>query len=227
MEQRGETVIRLIPGGAAGWCYYSKEIRLEKGLRKSGRRIWIEAGVVQPDGSVLFGDGAAFVDSDQIGTAVLAATGILLNKEQSAFRIGLRLLEDTDEAEVKVIWRAYCKGKKNLAEPEEEAEEKTEEMVEEMLEEKSAEVPEAAPLREDDFFIEAVPGSIRQGDKFMFTCHRPADVQEPVQWTVAGEDAGWINGYGMYTAPQHPGVFEVTAQVGELKTSAYIVVKDQ
>ena len=126
MEQRGETVIRLIPGGAAGWCYYSKEIRLEKGLRKSGRRIWIEAGVVQPDGSVLFGDGTAFVDSDQIGTAVLAAVGILLNKEQSAFRIGLRLLEDTDEAEVKVIWRAYCKGKKNQAEPEEEAEEPAE-----------------------------------------------------------------------------------------------------
>ena len=222
MEQRGETVIRLIPGGAAGWCYYSKEIHLEKALRKSGRRIWIEAGVVQPDGSVLFGDATPFIDSDQIGTAVLAATGILLNKEQSAFRIGLRLLEDTDEAEVKVIWRAYCKGKKGAAE----AEESTEEAVEETVEERQAEAPVAAPQPSDDFYIEAVPGSIRQGDKFMFTCHRPADVQEPVQWAVAGEDAGWINGYGMYTAPRRPGIFEVTAQVGDRKTSAYIVVRE-
>ncbi|MCR5005396.1 MAG: hypothetical protein K6A77_05785 [Clostridiales bacterium] len=218
MEQRGETIIRLIPGGAAGWCYDSKEIQLEKALRRSGRRLWIEAAIVQPDGSVVFGDGAAFADHDDIETPVLAAVGILLNKEQTAFRIVLRLLEDTEAEEVKVIWRAYCKGKKNPLE----------EGPEEILEEREEpEVPAPAPSQAEDFYIEAVPGSILTGHKFMFTCHRPDGTQEAVQWALVGEDTGVINGYGMYTAPDHPGVFEVTAQAGSLKASAYIVVRDQ
>ena len=61
----------------------------------------------------------------------------------------------------------------------------------------------------------------------MFTCHRPEDLEESVTWNVVGEDAGTINGYGMYTAPDRPGVFEVTAQAGGFTASAYIVVKDQ
>lgn len=215
MEQRGETIIRLIPGGAAGWCYYSKEIRLEKALGRNGRRVWIEAAVVQPDGSILFGDGAAFADSESIDTPVLASTGVLLNKEQSAFRIGLRLLEDTEAEEVKVIWRAYCKGKKNPVEEE----------IEERPEDPEGSAP--VPTQAEDLYIEAVPGSILKGHKFMFTCHRPAGVQDPVQWAVIGEDTGVINGYGMYTAPDHPGIFEVTAQVGDMKASAYVVVRDQ
>ncbi len=229
MEQRGETTIRLIPGGAAGWCYYSREISLDKALRGKDGKLWIEAAVQQPKGEILYGDASVFAESEYLGMAVLAEVGILLNKEQNAFRIGLRLLEDTDENEVKVFWRAFCKGKKNqMAErsvspvfketPEEEAEESAIPQEEE---------PKEEPQHSEEFYIESVPGQIFKGQKFMFMCHRPEDLEESVTWNVVGEDAGTINGYGMYTAPDRPGVFEVTAQAGGLLASAYIVVKDQ
>ena len=49
-----------------------------------------------------------------------------------------------------------------------------------------------------------------------------------IRWSVIGNDAGSINESGCYTAPDHPGVFQIQAACihePQIRTSAFIVVK--
>ena len=204
METSGMVRISLLPGGEAGWCYYSEPVVL---MPEEGD-LWIDLALVTSDGQVVFGDMGPFTDCEYTEEPVQAEIGALLDPMHSAFRVGVRLKEDTEAEEVFVRWRAVRMAPLGggAAGPK--------------VEEKEEKRPDPT------FYIEAVPGSIGKGRKFMFLCHRPEEDTEPVVWSVVGEDAGTIDAYGMYTAPDRIGVFEVQAALGGRKTSAYVVVKE-
>ncbi len=205
METGGRLTIALQPGGEAGWCYYSDPVTL---LEEPGD-LWIETAVEQPDGQVIFGSAGPFEDCEWT-EPLQAEAGVLLDPARSSFRIGLRLLADTELTEVQVRWRAVRMG--------------------------GAAAPQIQPENEvkwqkwyadaEAFYIEAVPGQMQKNDKFMFICHLPEGADQLVEWSVSGEDAGTITPYGLYTAPDHVGVFEVIASLGSRQAKAYVVVKE-
>lgn len=204
METGGIVKISLQPGGEAGWCYYSEPVVL---MPEEGE-LWIETALVQPDQKIIFGSSLPFADCDYTEEPVRAEIGALLDPARSSFRIGLCLLEDTEQESVEVCWRAVRKT--SFAKP------------------PAAVLPEAEEetTSAPDLYIDAVPGFIGKNRKFMFVCHLPEGMDETVTWSVEGEDAGTIDSYGMYTAPDRVGVFEVKAAAGDRVASAFVVVKD-
>lgn len=221
----GRVVIPLIPGGEAGWCYYSDEINHELG----DGLLWIDYALEQPEGAMLFGSASAFEDSEYLEEPLLAEVGILLSPDRKSFRVGIKLLADTDQKEAVVYWRAgqlkRSEAERKLAE-----DEKTllgyymtakRPVVQSMVVEVQEDAPEA-------FYIQSTPKYLYKGQKFMFSCKVPEGTKEPVTWKVLGEDAGTIDSYGMYTAPDHQGVFQVEASLGShYRTTVYVMIKDQ
>lgn len=207
METGGRLAIALQPGGEAGWCYYSDPVAL---LPEEGD-LWIETALESPDGQLIFGSAGPFADCEWTQEPVQAEVGVLLDPARSSFRIGVRLLEDTEQTEVFVRWRAVRAGGGSEEEP----------------------APAEPEVRwqkwyadEEAFYIEAVPGQMQKKDKFMFICHLPEGAEGLVEWSVVGEDAGTISPYGLYTAPDRVGVFEVIASLGSRQAKAYVVVRE-
>lgn len=219
----GRVAIPLLPGGEAGWCYYSDEIEHELGETL----VWIESSLEQPDGALVFGNSSVFEDSEYLEEPLLAEVGILLNPDRKSFRVGVKLLADTEQKEAVVYWRAR-ELKRTEAERKLASDEKTllgyymkAQKIQEDVQSYINENPES-------FYIKSTPKYLYKNQKFMFSCQLPEGVQEPVTWKVLGEDGGTIDSYGMYTAPDRQGVFQVEASLGEqYRTTVYIMIKDQ
>jgi hypothetical protein len=84
------------------------------------------------------------------------------------------------------------------------------------------------PQQERKILLDCSAKSLHQKESSYFTVKfvnlPPCDLH----WTVDSENGGTINESGCYTAPNHPGVFKITATCTEEKNisaSAYIVVK--
>ena len=138
METSGMVRISLLPGGEAGWCYYSEPVVL---MPEEGD-LWIDLALVTSDGQVIFGDMGPFTDCEYTEEPVQAEIGALLDPSHSAFRVGVRLKEDTEAEEVFVRWRAVRMAPLGGGDAGPKAEEKEEKRP------------------DPTFYIEAVPGSI-------------------------------------------------------------------
>ena len=218
----GRVSISLLPGGEAGWCYYSDEIDHELG----DGLLWIDYALEQPEGGLMFGNASVFEDSEYLEDPLLAEVGILLSPDRKTFRVGVKLLADTEQKEAVVYWRAG-QLKRSEAERKLASDEKT--LLNYYM---TARQPvSAAPVEEassDSFYIKSTPKYLYKGQKFMFSCQVPEGTNEEVRWGVLGEDAGTIDGYGMYTAPDRQGVFQVEASLGDrYRTTVYVMIKDQ
>ena len=217
----GRVAVPLIPGGEAGWCYYSDEIEHELGEGL----LWIDYALEQPEGSMVFGSAAAFEDSEFLEEPLLAEVGIVLSPDRKRFRVGVKLLADTDQKEAVVYWRA-SQLKRSEAERKLAEDEKT--LLDYYMTARQpveVDVPEEAP---DTFYIQSTPKYLYKGQKFMFSCKVPEGTDMAVTWSVLGENAGTIDSYGMYTAPDRQGVFQVEASLGDqYRTTVYVMIKDQ
>lgn len=119
---------------------------------------------------------------------------------KGTFVIGLKLLETTTVRKVKIHWMAVRDRKESRYDREERSLFVSPDMV-------------SLKLRETYYFKGVFSGT--------------KDCQ--VTWKVKEAEGGTIDGNGMYTAPNIPGVFEVIAEskaYPELKASAFVVVKE-
>ncbi len=127
-------------------------------------------------------------------------TAVRTYEDRGSFEIGIRLLETVMEGKLLVRWTAF----KDLNEDRDDKAEKRIFIKPGLLE---------LGLRES-FFLEA-------------SCVNMADKR--VLWSVK-EGGGFIDAAGNYTAPNTPGVYEVTAKSAaypEVKASIFVVVRDR
>lgn len=127
-------------------------------------------------------------------------TAVRTYEDRGSFVVGIRLLETVTQGKLSVRWTA-------LRDMDEDREDKAEKRI--FIKPGLLELG----LREN-FFLEA-------------TCVNMADRR--VLWSVK-EDGGFIDAAGGYTAPNVPGVYEVTARSAaypEVKASIFVVVRDR
>lgn len=135
---------------------------------------------------------------DERQAVVMAETAARLDPEKGTFVIGARLLEPTTQYELKVHWTAFR-------------------------------YEDQKKLAQEKKILIATPSkSIRVMESVYlavkFVQMNPTDLI----WSVVGKNSGSINANGCYTAPNHPGVYEVQAVCAynpNLKASAFLVVK--
>ena len=116
------------------------------------------------------------------------------------FRIGLRLVEPTMNRYVRVNWTALRDAK-----------------------EKVHDVEETALLIRPDILY------LKTRESFFLEPEFRGISPTPVTWNIREENGGTIEQNGKYTAPNTPGIFEVTAAsttYENLRASIYVVVRD-
>ena len=116
------------------------------------------------------------------------------------FRIGMRLVEPTMNRYVRVNWTAIRDAKEKVHD------------VEKM----------ALLIRPDIRYLKTRESCFLETE---FRGVQPT----PVVWSIREEDGGTIEENGKYTAPNVPGIFEVTASstvYKNLRASIYVVVRD-
>lgn len=118
---------------------------------------------------------------------------------KGSFVIGLRLLEASSSQDAVIHWKAV------MAEQEEEGDKEKRIYI----------LPGKLEMRvRESCYLEAV-------------CEGMPGTQ--VLWSTAGNNQGFISQDGMYTAPNMPGVYEVTAEcqgAPEIKASLFVVVRE-
>ena len=116
------------------------------------------------------------------------------------FRIGLRLVEPTMNRYVRVNWTAIRDAK-----------------------EKVHDVEETALLIRPDILY------LKTRETFFLEPEFRGIAPTPVTWSIREENGGTIEPNGKYTAPNVPGIFEVSAastRYENLRASIYVVVRD-
>lgn len=218
----GRAVIPLTPGGEAGWCYYSDAIYHELG----DGLLWIDFALEQPDGAIVYGSTAPFDECEYMEETIQAEVGVLLNRDRKSFRIGVKLLKDTEQKEAVVCWRA---GRIRRAEAERRFVGEEKKLLDYYMTARRSEAEIPVVSDPEAFYITSTPKYLYRGQKFMFTCRLPEGEKGPVYWRVLGDDGGTIDSFGMYTAPQRQGVFQVEASLGDparYKTTVYVMIKE-
>lgn len=119
---------------------------------------------------------------------------------KGSFVIGLRLLEPTGQQSVRVHWTALPdKGKDAGA----------------LGEQKLSIRPDKLEIKlRDSYYLEAVTENLSGAT---------------VLWEVKSPGGGTVSRDGMYTAPNHPGVYEVQAwcqEMPQLRASLYVIVRE-
>lgn len=135
---------------------------------------------------------------DETPGAALVETAVRLDPAKGTFVIGIRLLEPLSQFELKIHWTAF-----RYYDRKQQSQEKK---ILINIPAKSIRVMESVYLSAK--FIHMAPSDLI--------------------WSVVGENSGSINANGCYTAPNHPGVYEVRATCAydpELIASAFLVIK--
>lgn len=131
---------------------------------------------------------------------VRAETAVKADMSKGSFVIGLRLLESSGSQTVTVNWKAFMEEQKEKA-------------------------------GESEKRIYIMPGKLEM--KIRESCYLEAVCENipgsSVVWNVKDEKNGYISQDGMYTAPNIPGVYEVTVQcqgAPEIRASLFVVVRE-
>ena len=204
----GRMEIYLPRGGQPGRCYYSEET--EHGLGMGPVRLSFafgdpfayQNGPLESE-QLLFGSLNVFEESEYIPGMPPVDIGAILFQDRGTFKVGIRLGSSIPQKQIVIYWWA--------------------ETLEELSREEETEAEEA-----EEFFIENAPKFLRRGMKYQFRCAMPSGCEGPVHWKVLGQGGGSIDRYGMYTAPDTQGVFQIEASLDdqEKKTAVYIMIKE-
>ncbi len=203
----GEIKFTVQEARGAGQCFYTRLIDtgLGPGCHEISLYLADELGVDEKplEGRrILYGDSSVFHQSSYIPGVPEAKLAAYLEEETGYLQIGVRLESFMPAGTLSVIWQAR---------------------KEEQMTEKEKTVAKA-----QQFYIANPPKSLRPGMKYTFSCRKADTLQGRVQWKVVGENAGTINQYGTYTAPDRQGVFEVQASLEgtDQTATAYVMIKE-
>ena len=119
---------------------------------------------------------------------------------KGSFVIGLRLLEPSSRQTISVHWRAVMADQEK-------------------------------GLQDQEKRIYIVPGKlemkVRESYCLEAVCENLPGAE--ILWSTYGEDGGFISQDGVYTAPDVPGVYEVTAsclEAPKIKASLFVIVRE-
>lgn len=189
-----------------GKCYYSSEFIHGLGYGKVGVVAAIENKanyVTNNEDILLFGDAEIF-DSEEFAFSTPAAqVGAIINPNKGTMKLGLKLLEKTNEQSINVRWWAFKSSK-------------DEEQDKDVIIDENIKVS----ITPNTTMIEPL-GQIR------FSATIEGASSQEVRWSVVESGAGKIDENGLYTAPSKEGVYEIKAQSVKFEDksdSAYVVV---
>lgn len=208
--ERGENkasgiVCRKLEGTEqAGRCFYTE--RIDTGF---GPGIFhVSFALVDDDGydngfltmgRLLYGDSEVFAQSSYIPGVPKVKIGVYADPIDGTFRMGVMLTDRTVRCRLTIRWWA-----ERIKVPEE----------------------EKAETETVDFYISNAPKSLRVGQKYQLTCVLPS-AGSRIKWEVLTEGGGEITPYGMYTAPQTQGIYQIRATLEETQQTAamYLMVR--
>lgn len=208
--ERGENIAsgvvcqKLEGAEQAGRCFYTE--RIDTGFGPGVFRVTF--GLVDDDGydngfltmgRLLFGDPEVFAQSAYIPGVPKVKIGAYVDPIDGTFRLGVMLMERAVRCRLTIRWWA-----------------------------ERIRIPAEKPPMEErmEFYISNAPKSLKVGQKYQLTCVLPS-VDSRVKWEVLTEGGGEITPYGMYTAPQKQGIYQIQATLeGTPKTAAmYLMVR--
>lgn len=131
---------------------------------------------------------------------IQAEMAVKLDKSKGSFVVGIRLLQASAERNVTIHWTAVT----------------------------DTEFVEKADAKQK-LYIKPNLLELKVRESCQLEAVYKMDYQSEIIWKVQSVDGGTISRDGLYTAPNRPGVYEVTAQTGEdekLRTSLFVVVRE-
>ena len=156
---------------------------------------------------LFFGRSDYFKDAGDIPTMPDVKVSAVLSVETGKFRLALKVKPESFEGTVRILWTAV-------------------KMEEKTVRPTGGEIP---------FYIENPPKVLHPGWKYTFSVHQDAAVESApgaIVWSVSSESGegeeytGSIDASGELTAPQHPGIVEVTAakEGTDFLASSFVVI---
>lgn len=197
---RGTLSLRLDGTEGAGRCFYTDRIStgLGEGLFELRfipvDRYGYENGMLTTQ-RLLFGDAGVFAQSPYIPGMPAFTLGAYADPADGSFVLGLKLSANSVCCRVDVLWQAV-----------------------KLDAEKSS--GRRAP---GSFYITNAPKLMAPGESVELNCVTPENAPL-VSWTVEGENAGSITPYGVYTAPDTPGLYQVKAYLPGTDSMAAIYI---
>lgn len=160
---------------------------------------------------VVFEDAPAILAKAKFSAALDAKTGRL--------RFGVKL-KKAGQAELHILWQA------SPAEAEPGPDKKTSAPA---TADTASNTTISSPDEDDAFYIENAPVTLHAGWKYTLRAHIPArflNAGPTIRWETTAEDAGQIDAFGCYTAPEKPGAYEVRAflEGADEEASVYMIV---
>lgn len=201
----GEIRITTSQNQRAGRCFYTDwiETGIQDGLMDLSFHLVDTLGVdeIPLDAPrILYGNPQVFMQSSYIPALPLVQLGAFADAA-GRFQLGVRLESPMAPGTLCIRWLA---GKTELQSEKEQNAEKAQQ-----------------------FYISNPPKYLRPGMKYTFGCVKSDDLTGRILWQTVGEEAGTINKFGTYTAPQKQGVYEVQALLEgtDLSSRIYVIVK--
>ncbi len=151
-----------------------------------------------------FGDRSVFDDDEILTTSPKANVAAIVNPEKGTMKLGVKLLDKTEQTSIKVRWWAFKPSNNRVDED-----------VEVLLDD-SIKVVISPPTAQ-----------VEPMGQFRFSAEIEGASSQEIRWFMAEEGSGTIDNNGLYTAPSKEGVYEVRAQSVKYErksASAYIVV---
>lgn len=191
----------------AGKSYYSNEFVHGLGYGQIAAMAAIENPenmLTGEDHIFYFGDRSVFDDGELLTTSPKANVAVLVNPEKGTMKLGVKLLDKTEQTSIKVRWWAFRPSNNRVDED-----------VEVLLDD-SIKVVISPPTAQ-----------VEPMGQFRFTAEIEGASSQEIRWFMAEEGSGTIDNNGLYTAPSKEGVYEVRAQSVKYErksASAYIVV---
>ena len=203
----GEILMQITTGQRSGRCIYTDWIDTGLGAGRHELQLYLidELGFddepLQQE-RIIVGDPGVFQQSSYIPAVPEMKTGAFLEPETGRFQVGVKLVNGMAPGTIRIGWTAK---------------------KEELLTEKDQDAVKAQA-----FYIANPPKFLRPGMKYTFSCRKSEEVTGIVTWKVIGDDAGSINKFGTYTAPDRQGVFEVQAALegSDLTASVYVIIRE-
>ena len=203
----GEIVLQIAAGQRSGRCIYTDWIDTGLGAGRHELQIFLidELGFDDEplrNERVLIGDPGVFQQSSYIPAVPEIKTGAFLESVSGKFQVGLQLTNGMAPGTIRIGWVAR---------------------KEELLSDK-----EQNAVKAQSFYIANPRKFLRPGMKYTFSCRKSEELSGIITWKVVGENAGSINKFGTYTAPDRQGVFEVQAALegSELTASVYVIIRE-
>lgn len=201
----GVETVHLGPGARAGRDYFSDEFVHGLGYGRVAVVAALENAPAPLSGEeelLFFGDGSIFQGDKFPHTLPKVRVGALVSPGRGTLRLGVHLMEKTDQQALSVRWWAFRAG--------EEAPEQA--------------APGGMKVRVTPNTVSLEPlGQVR------LSASVEGDADQEVRWSVVSPEGGEVDQNGVYLAPAGEGVFEVSARSvkhEDKSASAYIVVHE-